>query len=245
MRAHYFQHVPFEGLGSIEEWLKDRGYAVGRSAFYEKDYAFPRVDEIDFLIVMGGPMSVNDEAAYPWLVEEKKFIRAYIERWQGQRPLLGICLGAQLIAAALGAEVYAGREKEIGWLEIENPDPEAPGGYHFPPSCTVFQWHGETFDLPPFARRLACSQSCENQAFQFGDKVIALQFHLETTPASARALVDNCRDELAAGAPRVQSEDRIMAAGPESYTALNREMTRLLDFLTEANNRGNNQGGKA
>lgn len=231
MRAHYFQHVPFEGLGSIEPWLLDKGYTLSRTTFYAKDYVFPRLEEIDFLIVMGGPMSVNDENEYPWLGEEIKFIRAYIERWQSRRPLLGICLGAQLIAAALGGPVYANKVQEIGWLEIENQAPPEPGLYQFPAVCTVFQWHGETFDLPPGARQLARSRHCENQAFQFGEKVIGLQFHLETTAASAQELVENCRAELAVGGQAVQSEAEIMAAKCETYANLNREMTKVLDFL--------------
>ena len=110
MRAHYLQHVPFEGLGSIETWLQTAGYEITSTQFYES-VDLPRVEEIDFLVVMGGPMSVNDEKGYPWFVDEKEFIRSVIE---SGKPTLGICLGAQLIAHAMGGKVFQNSVKEIG-----------------------------------------------------------------------------------------------------------------------------------
>ena len=226
MRAHYMQHVPFEGLGSIEPWLQNGGYQITRSQLFASP-ALPGVDEIDLLIVMGGPMSVNDEAEFPWLVPEKTFIREFIA---SGRPVLGICLGAQLIANALGARVYRNSMKEIGWFPIQAVATEETNMFTFPASMEVFHWHGETFDLPPGATRLARSAACENQAFQIGRSVIGLQFHLETTPESARQIVVNCRAELVA-AQYVQSEQAILAAGPDRYRAINARMEDLLSFL--------------
>src|SRR5690606_3581623 len=115
MRAHYLQHVPFEGLGSIEPWLRARGFSVTATRFFE-DPALPDPRGIDLLVVMGGPMSVNDDASLPWLVDEKRFVRAAID---ANIPVLGICLGAQLIASAMGARVQPGREKELGWFPVQ------------------------------------------------------------------------------------------------------------------------------
>ncbi|MEW8428881.1 MAG: C26 family cysteine hydrolase domain-containing family, partial [gamma proteobacterium symbiont of Ctena orbiculata] len=192
MRAHYLQHVPFEGLGSIEDWLLLSGYEITATRFFESP-DLPRLEEIDLLIVMGGPMSVNDEHAYPWLAKEKNFIRSVID---AGKPVLGICLGAQLIAASLGSEIYPNSVKEIGWFPISAVKSIPDSLFRFPEETTVFHWHGETFDLPSGAVCTAKSKGCQNQAFQFGRKVIGLQFHLEPTASAANAIVENCRDEL-------------------------------------------------
>jgi GMP synthase-like glutamine amidotransferase len=146
--------------------------------------------------------------------------------------VLGICLGAQLIASAQGARVYKNPEKEIGWFPIEAVPHEDPSLFRFPSSMRVFHWHGETFDLPPGATRLARSAACENQAFQIGRRTIGLQFHLETTPDSARTLIENCRDELAGGA-YVQGEETILSADAATYAKMGDELERLLEFLLD------------
>jgi len=228
MRVHVLQHVAFEGLGSIEDWLAARAAAVTCSRFHESP-ALPALDGLDLVIAMGGPMSVNDEATLPWLRDEKRFLRAAIARGL---PVLGICLGAQLIASALGARVVPGAHKEIGWFDIA-ATPAADGCFRFPQRCEVFHWHGETFDLPPGAVRLARSAACENQAFQLGANVIGLQFHLETTPASAASIIANCGAELVE-APWVQPESALRAAPPQSYAHINALMGAVLSHLTRA-----------
>lgn len=160
MNVHILQHVPFEGIGSMEPWLRARSANINSTRFFEP-WTLPDVNGLDLIIAMGGPMSVNDEAGLPWLVAEKQFIRAAIQ--QGV-PVLGICLGAQLIASALGARVYAGKQREIGWFDIEAV-PQAGGSFTFPKTATVFHWHGETFDLPARAIHLARSAACEHQTF--------------------------------------------------------------------------------
>ena len=226
MRAHYFQHVPFEGLGSIEPWLKKSGFEITSTRFYESA-KLPDLKTIDLLIVMGGPMSVNDEDRFPWLVAEKQFISNAIAK---SKPVLGICLGAQLIANALGAGVYPNKVKEIGWFPIQGIESNDQSIFEFPESINVFHWHGETFDLPSGATLLAKSAVCEHQAFQFGKSVMALQFHLETTSVAAQALVTNCRDELIP-VPFIQTEKEILSANPAHYKSINDLMDTVLSFL--------------
>ena len=231
MRAHYLQHVPFEGLGSIEGWLQEAGYEILNTRFFDV-VKLPAIKDIDFLVVMGGPMSVNDELDYPWLVTEKEFIRS---AFRLGKPVLGICLGAQLIANSMGGEVYPNPVKEIGWFPVEAVTSEDTSVFHFPEKTDVFHWHGETFSLPMGATRLAESKGCKNQAFQIGQNVIGLQFHLETTPMSAQAIVENCREELVEG-QYIQQETEILCASKERYSTINRLMGDVLEYL-HANNK--------
>jgi len=226
MKVHYLQHVPFEGLGSMELWLNKAGVVISRTRLFEDDL-LPDSSDLDFLIVLGGPMSVNDIDKYPWLVEEKRFIRNMI--LEG-KPVLGICLGAQLIAHSMGGDVFPNRVKEIGWFPIRGVKPVEEGVFQFPESVEVFHWHGETFSLPEGAVLLAQSEGCKNQAFQIGKKVLGLQFHLETTPRSARALVENCRDELVS-AEYIQTEDRILSESSDHFDLINGLMGDVLESL--------------
>ena len=195
LRIHAFLHVPFEGLGSLEPWIKSRGHKLSYTRFYAGEKP-PRGD-VDWLIVMGGPMSVSDEAAHPWLKEEKRYLESTLAL---DKAVLGICLGAQLMAETLGARVYRNREKEIGWFPVKLEE-QAQGSWPaaaFAPEFTAFHWHGDTFDLPAGALHLARSEICLNQAFLHGDRALALQFHPEVTPASLGALAENCKEELRA-----------------------------------------------
>ena len=207
LRIHYFQHVPFEGLGSIEEWISLSGHSLTATRFFESAI-FPDISDIDWLIVMGGPMSANDEIQYPWLSAEKKFIRKAIDEG---KTVLGICLGSQLVSAALGAKVYQNEEKEIGWFDIELTCFAKSDKLFFDmdDKLKVFQWHGDTFDIPEKAVHLAFSKGCKNQAYSYKDKVLALQFHLEPTQNSLRQMVDAGRDELKS-ARYVQTEQELL-----------------------------------
>ena len=202
MRVHWLQHVPFENLGSIEQWIKNNGYSVASTRLYADD-PLPSVDEFDFLIIMGGPMSVHDEKHYPWLKMEKRFIKEAMDRG---RTVLGICLGAQLIAQALGAAVYKNTEKEIGWFPINHIASGEQSGFFdlMSDRATVFHWHGETFDLPENARHLAISEGCNHQAFSYNENILALQYHLEITEKGIANLIENCGDEIIP-APFIQS----------------------------------------
>lgn len=226
-RAHYFQHVAFEGLGSIEAWLTKENYEITVTKFFNPDYQLPNPGDVDLLIIMGGPMSVNDEDQHLWLKEEKQFIRNFLTTGKS---VLGICLGAQLIASALGANVYPNNEPEIGWFSIHGIDHQRSDLFQFPTEETVFHWHGETFDLPENATLLASSYACNNQVFQIGNNVIGMQCHLETTSDSVQALVKHCGDELVIG-NYVQSSGQILFAPEASYVNVNTLMDRLLAYL--------------
>ncbi len=225
MHIHWLQHVPFEGLGMIDSWAARHGHSVSGTRLWADD-VLPQADSLDMLVIMGGPMGVNDVEAYPWLVGEKRFIGEVIGY---KRVTLGICLGAQLLASACGARVYPHREKEIGWFPVRL-DPDAPGWIKeiFPPLCTVFHWHGDTFDIPPEAVLIASSDACKNQGFVVGEHMIGLQVHPEMTGDGVEALVDNCRDELVT-TDWVQSEMRILGGGRTHLPAANQIMERLLD----------------
>jgi GMP synthase-like glutamine amidotransferase len=217
--------VSFEGIGSMARWLDEYSADISYTRFFE-DPTLPLLLNFDLIIVMGGPMSVNDEESLPWLRTEKQFIRDAVEKGVS---ILGVCLGAQLIASALGSCVYRNAQKEIGWFQIQ-ATPSATDTFHFPKTCTVFHWHGETFDLPAGAIRLAKSAVCENQAFQIGQHVIGLQFHLETTPDSAQAILGNCATELIPGT-YIQTESEIRDADNDSYMEINGLMREVLSYL--------------
>lgn len=227
MRVHYLQHVAFEGPGAIATWLHDRGYRVTRTAFYARE-PLPRPAEIDMLVVLGGPMSVHEESSVPWLAVEKAFVQAVIE---AGKPVLGICLGAQIVAEVLGGDVRRNPWPEIGWWPVAGLPVADPGIHAFPTEFQAFHWHGETFDPPPGSTILAGTPACPNQAFQFGDRVIGLQFHLETTPEGAASLIERCSHEMMPG-PWVQFASAILDAPASHYEKAQVQLSRVLDFLS-------------
>lgn len=227
MNIHYLQHVSFEGLGSIESALKTKGHHLSNTPLYE-DATLPLIKDIDWLIVMGGPMSIDEEAKYPWLRKEKEFIKDAIQKG---KKVLGICLGAQLIADALGAKIVKNAFKEIGWFNIHR---SAEAGNTLlskaiPEHAEVFHWHGDTFDIPQGAIALASSEACKNQGFILDDRVVALQFHLETTLQSARLLIKHCRDDLDSS-PFVQTESELLS-NTRRFSAINKIMLSVLEAL--------------
>jgi GMP synthase-like glutamine amidotransferase len=200
---------------------------VEHTRFYESA-ALPDVAGLSLIIALGGPMSVNDESKFPWLVAEKQFLGRAIQKGVA---VFGICLGAQLIASVLGCQVYSNPRKEIGWFDVQATVVDGPVLW-LPASARVFHWHGETFDLPSGAVRLAKSVACENQAFQWGSSVIALQFHLETTPNSLDTLIVNCRDGLVES-EYVPSESKIRRATPEDFENISLLLAQVLRYLTD------------
>jgi GMP synthase-like glutamine amidotransferase len=225
MKLHYLQHVPFEGLGAIGDWADSQRVITSVTRLYEEERP-PAVDDLDLLVILGGPMSVHDEQQYSWLATEKDFLR---DALQAGKPTLGICLGAQLLAEVLGGRVHRCKNREIGWHTIERT-PEAPPSPILSWLATeleVFHWHGETFSIPPGAARFAESDACLNQGFLYGNNVVGLQFHLETTPPGAKALAEHCAEDLVPG-PFVQIPTTWL--GPnDRFTRANACMCRLLD----------------
>lgn len=224
MHAIILQHHPIEGPGALTPWLNRHATSTQIVHLYAGEIC-PPPEKVDLLILLGGPMSVNDEGEFPWLIAEKAFIRQVIDR---HCPVLGICLGSQLIASTLGATVKANREKEIGWLEIEGITDT--GTSLTLPTLTVFHWHGETFDLPVGAILLARSQACAHQAFLYKENVLALQFHLETTPELVKLFIETGQDELVV-APYIQDPETILSAPADLYRTGNELLEQLLNRL--------------
>jgi GMP synthase (glutamine-hydrolysing) len=228
IRIRCFMHVPFEGPGVIADWAAEQNHRMEYTRFYEGD-PLPKGSQVDMLVIMGGPMDVFDFHVHPWMQEEIDWIADFI---QSGKPVLGICLGAQMIATALGVTVYPGKQKEIGWHNLQFLS--AFGDYKIcedlPPPRKVFHWHGDTFPIPEGATRIANSKAFPNQGFIFKRNVMALQFHLEVTPSGVKELVDQCRDELVPG-PFIQREKEILAE-KKAYLPNQKLMFRLLDYLS-------------
>ena len=180
MKVLAFRHVPFEGIGRIAPILEERGIACDYADLYLDGAPRPDIALYDGLIFMGGPMSANDPL--PFLDRERALVAQAVERGQ---PLLGICLGSQLIARSLGADVHRNPEKEIGWFDLHFTEAAASDAVFtgIPGPETVFHWHSDTWELPPGAQRLAWSKACGSQAFRAGANIYGMQFHLEVTPA--------------------------------------------------------------
>jgi GMP synthase-like glutamine amidotransferase len=226
--VHILQHVSFEGPGAIADWCRKQQCSVSVTKFFETDWCLPEPAEFDLLVVMGGPMSVNDEDQYDWLTPEKRFIADAIAH---SNSVLGVCLGAQLIASVLGASVVRSAEPEIGWFPVKKTA-EAAGVSPvrgFPMEQHVFHWHGETFDLPAGCTRLFGSRGCFNQGFIHANNVVGLQFHAEVTPADIRAFLEYNAADLELTGRYVQTPIEI--AERDRCGALLVPMHKLLDEL--------------
>ncbi len=182
--------------------------------------------ELDWLFILGGPMNIYQEREYPWLKREKKFIAEAIGQ---EKVVLGLCLGTQLVADVLGGKVFRNAYKEIGYYPVRLT-PEAEKSEIFrplPAQFVAFHWHGDTFSIPPGSIRIAESEGCPNQAFEYRGRVIGLQFHLEFALESIQRLIRNCGDELGGG-KYIQSAAEIL--GQRGYLQeIQRMMTYLLD----------------
>jgi GMP synthase-like glutamine amidotransferase len=225
MRIHSLQHVPFEDIGSLLQDVQHNQHTLTTTHWYKSDQA-PSLDSFDFLIVMGGPMGVYDDDRYPWLTAEKQFIASAIANG---KKVLGICLGAQLIASVLGAQVTRNAHREIGWfpLAINADVNKHPVAKILAECANVFHWHGDTFALPPQAQLIASSAACANQAYIIDNQVYGFQFHLETTEQSASALIQHCAEDLDNSA-YVQTAEEIMR-NKENFIAINKAMSAVFN----------------
>ncbi len=206
MKIHCLTHVPFEDAANIGRWAQDRGHVLTSTRLY-CDEPLPAVDTVDMLAVMGGPMNIYEHEVYPWLIEEKAFIRRVID---AGKKVLGVCLGAQLVADVLGGRVFPNPHKEIGWypVRLSEDGQTNPVFCKLPRQLMVFHWHGDTFSIPPEAVRLAGSDACRNQAFFCRGRILGLQFHMEYSPESIEKMLTHCSDELVA-APFISSSEAI------------------------------------
>ncbi|HEX3006337.1 MAG TPA: type 1 glutamine amidotransferase [Bacteroidales bacterium] len=226
MNAHIFQHEPFEEPFAILDWLTSNQFDVSFTHLYRGD-RLPDINRVDWLILMGGGMSINDEARYPWLIEEKQFVRQCI---QSGKKVVGVCLGSQLTASSLGCKVYPGKYKEIGWFPIQKQVSSGRYSDLLQASSTVFHWHGETFDLPENAQLLASSKACRNQIFVHGDNVLAMQCHLEMTPQAIEGMFNNCGDEIRP-APFIQTIEEMRKDSLKYAAPANQLLFSLLNSL--------------
>jgi GMP synthase-like glutamine amidotransferase len=230
MRIHIIQHVAFEGPGAIGEWARERGHSITVTEQFKRG-RLPTVDDFDFLVIMGGPMSANDDEKFTWLAEEKQLIA---EALREEKAILGVCLGAQLLAQVMGASVYPNQEKEIGWFPVRLTLNAARSRFFsgLPATMTVLHWHGETFDLPQGAVLLAESPLCRNQAFELDGRVLGLQFHLEVQPQGLERLIENSVADLAWG--RAVQTAAEMRASVHLAQTLRPMLCTILDRLAVA-----------
>ena len=231
MRALVLQHVAIEWPGTLAAYLEARGWKLYTVALYAGVHPPEDAQGYQAVIVMGGPMGVYDAAEYPFLRNEHDFLRRVVAQ---DVPLLGICLGSQLLAKALGARVYRNPHKEIGWYTVDltpagAADPLFAG---LPSPVPVFQWHGDAFDLPAGAIALASSPLCTHQAFRYGDRVYGLLFHLELTPAIIHTWIEAFQDELVRLRGTVDPA-RLVAEMPQRFTAYQQAGTRVFANLVE------------
>jgi GMP synthase-like glutamine amidotransferase len=226
MRVHWLQHAEHEELGCIGPWLAARQFRVRSTRLHAGDTP-PAVTDFDWLIVMGGPMNIYQHDRYPWLIHEKALIR---DACVNNKKVLGICLGAQLLADVLGGRVTQNGHQEIGWFDVQLTEEGSRNKFFYgiPASFPAFHWHGDTFAMPPGHQNLIKSDACVNQAFA-GASCLGLQFHLEVTHADAQRW-------LALDAPvaerHVQPAEEILRE-PARFAQNNRLMEQILDRFVE------------
>ncbi|MGZ0707554.1 lipoyl(octanoyl) transferase LipB [Coraliomargarita sp. W4R53] len=218
--------MPFEGPAALTDWAESRGHHIRCHPLFE-DRPLPTLESFDFLLVMGGPMNIYEVEKHPWLIAEKALIVSAIA---AGKYVVGICLGGQLIADALDAAVTPGAQAEIGWFPIQSED-KCPQWLELPASLQVLHWHGDRFELPTGATRIASSAACENQGFLYNERVLAWQCHLETTPTSLASLTDNCGGDLNDG-PFIMSAEQLLAEPTSTYTQMREVLFRILDGMT-------------
>lgn len=225
LRLHSLEHEHYEGTANIGRWASANSFLLSRTLLYAGQ-DLPDIETLDWLVIMGGPMSAYEEDSISWLKKEKQFIKEAIQKGKA---VLGVCLGAQLLADVLGAKVYAGPVgQEIGFHQVLLTESGVQSSFFagFDRNFSPLHWHGDTFSLPQGAKLLAASRAYPHQAFQYGDRVLALQFHLELSIADVADFFTQAGEPPAA--PFVQSSVQILSK-PELFAENETLLQRLLD----------------
>lgn len=223
MIINVLQHTPNEGPGSIEAWAKQHHHDF----YVYHPYQFgilPTAQQTDFLVILGGPMSPNDDL--PWIAQERKLIKELLDK---DVPILGVCYGAQQIAKTLGCQIKKAPVKEVGWAPVELQSDKISD---LPQELTVLHWHEETFEIPEEADVLFSNENLTNQGFVLGHKAVGLQFHLEPEQNDINEIVVNDSQYIEGSVLNQTAEQVISKVIP---TANQEAMVSILDYLTKAN----------
>ena len=238
LRVHYFQHIAGEGFGSCYEYLKAHQAKITATEFFALPVdlpleleALPDIDEVDLLIIMGGTMSVNDEANYPWLKLEKRWLRRYLS---AGKPAIGLCLGGQLIANALGASVSRNQHQELGWMDVGRVSHVPENYFQIPEKINIMQWHSETFEIPRGGVLLAQNNVCQNQMYQIGRNVLGFQFHPEMTPHALQLLIENEEDSAVFNGEYVQPIAELKKTIKSKFEQGNQLLNRAIEYVVNA-----------
>ena len=228
MKIHYLQHEPFKTPGAILTWAKEHGHSLSSTMLYEKG-PLPSLSSFDMLVIMGGSMSVYEKHLYAWMGLELTFIESAIK---AGKTVLGICLGAQLIAASLGAAVYKNTDKEIGWFPVSlTPEGTASGFFKkWPEAFKMFQWHGDTFDVPAGGGSDGLQQGLREPGFHLRRKNSRAAVPPETTARYLDLFLSNCQNDCASEGPYIQTADQIREQC-SLIPAMNGLLFKLLDGL--------------
>ncbi|CAD9196354.1 MAG: type 1 glutamine amidotransferase [Acinetobacter bohemicus] len=237
LKVHYFQHIAGEGFGSCYQFLKQHNAKISATEFFALPVdrsleieALPQVEDVDLLIIMGGEMSVNDEVNFPWLKIEKRWLRRYLSMG---KPAIGLCLGGQLIANALGAAVSRSEKQELGWTGVRKVNYVPAECFELPAEFNVMQWHSETFEIPKGAIHLAENDVCRNQMYQIGKNVLGFQFHPEITPETLNLFLENEEELDHFPGQHVQTQQQLKNTSKNNFIVGNQILNQAIEYVLQ------------